>query len=107
MDRGDSVDLRALVHETAEAYLGRTETLDELVTGITDLAQEDPGQARQLVESIAAAADDATHGRHTEELDSVEQLALKTLGLHAQAVVNGPRPDAASGTRAEQAKEED
>lgn len=90
MDRGDSVDLRALVHETAEAYLGHTETLDELVTGITDLAHEAPGQARQLVESIAAAADDATGGRHTEELDNVEQLALKSLGLNAEAVVNGP-----------------
>jgi len=103
MDRGDSVDIRALVHETAEVYLGHTETLDELVTGITGLAHEDPGQARQLVESIAAAADDATGGRHTEELDSVEQLALKTLGLHAQAVVNGPDPD----TRREQKQKQE
>ncbi|HZM75716.1 MAG TPA: Rv0909 family putative TA system antitoxin [Candidatus Limnocylindrales bacterium] len=90
MERGDSQDIRALMHETAEVYLGHTETLDQLVTGITGLAQEDPGQARQLVESIAAAADDATGGRHTEEIDSVEQLALKTLGLHAHAVVHKP-----------------
>jgi hypothetical protein len=90
---GDSVNLRALVHQTAEAYLGHTETLDELVTGITDLAHDDPGRARQLVESIAAAAEDATRGRHTEELDCVEQFALKTLGLHAEAVVNRPGRD--------------
>jgi hypothetical protein len=101
MDRDDSVDLRALVHETAEAYLGHTETIDELVTGITDLAHEHPGRARQLVESIAAAADDATQGQHTEEFDSVEQLALKTLGLHAEAVVN-----AARGTEPEHKQEE-
>ena len=93
MHGGDSADMRALMHQTAEAYLGHTETIDELVTGITDLAHQDPGKARQLVESIAAAADDATGGRHTEELDCVEQLALKTLGLHAQAVVNGPGRD--------------
>ncbi len=90
MQGGDSANIRALMHQTAEAYLGPTETIDELVTGITDLANQDPGKARQLVESIAAPADDAPGGRPTEELDSVEQLALKTLGLHAQAVVNGP-----------------
>lgn len=92
MDSGDSSnisDIRALTHRTAEIYLGRTETLDELVTGIIGLAHENPGLARQLVESIAAAADDATHGRHTEDIDNVEQLALKTLGLHAQELVNG------------------
>lgn len=90
MDGDESVDIRALMHETAEAYLGHTESLDELVTGLTDLAQTDPGRARQLVESIAAAAEDATGGRLTEEIDGVEQLVLKTLGLHAHAVVNGP-----------------
>lgn len=93
MQGGDSADIRTVMHQTAEAYLGHTDTIDQLVTGITDLAHQDPGKARQLVESIAAAADDATGGRHTEELDCVEQLALKTLGLHAQAVVNGPGRD--------------
>ena len=98
MDGGERVDIRALLHETAEVYLGRAESLDELVTGVIDLARTNPGRARQLVESIAAAAEDATGGRLTEELDSVEQLVLKTLGLHAHAVVNRPSgPGDASG----------
>jgi hypothetical protein len=91
-DRRDSVDLLALARREAEPYVGQTETVDELVSGIAELAGTEPSRARQLVESIAAAADDATHGRHTEQLDSVEQLVLHSLGLQAESLVDTPRP---------------
>ncbi len=90
-DRQDSVDLVALARRQAEPYVGPTETVDELVAGITELAGTEPSRARQLVESIAAAADDATHGKHTEQLDSVEQLVLDTLGLQAESLAHPQR----------------
>jgi hypothetical protein len=87
MDSQPGVDLLALAKQHASEYVGETDTVDQMVERIAHLAKEEPGQARQLVESMAAAVDEATGGAITEQVDGVEQLALHALGLDAQALV--------------------
>jgi len=67
---------------------------EQLVGAVSELAQRDPRQARHVIESVAASLDEATAGKHTEELEQLEAAALEALGLDAKHLVaaagNGP-----------------
>jgi hypothetical protein len=65
--------------------LGRqTDNSERLVAAICELAERDPRQARQAIETAAAHLDAATHGKHTEELELLEAAALEALRLDAK-----------------------
>ena len=69
---------------------------EQLAEAVSELAQRDPQQARHVIESVAASLDEATEGKHTEELEQLEAAALEALGLDARHLVaaagDGPKP---------------
>jgi hypothetical protein len=67
--------------------MGETDSTEQLVAAVFDLAQHDPRLARQAIETAAAHLDDATQGKHTEELEQLEIAALEALGLDAARLV--------------------
>lgn len=80
-------DIFELACQKATDVVGETTSVEELADAVAELADRDPQQARHAIETVAARLDEATMGRHTDELQELELAALEALGLHAKRMI--------------------
>lgn len=87
MNSEPSPEIFELARSEAIGVVGEADSTEQLVDAISELAQRDPRQARQTIETVAAHLDEATEGKRTEELEQLEAAALEALGLDAKSMV--------------------